>query len=164
MREIFGTAFAAALASLLGLGPSGAANLSVGPSAYEATAEMPALPIWLVRFKLRQKGYQDIAGVDETGDGLAVRAHDRWGRDVKILVDRKSGEEIAHPGYGLAHLDAAELATRLEALGLTPLAPAAYRDGTIRVLARDDEGARHIVRVDPITATAWFEREGSDQV
>jgi hypothetical protein len=164
MRDIFGTAFAAALASLLGLGPSGAANLSAGPSAYEATAEAPTLPIWLVRFKLRQKGYQDIAEIDETGDGLAVRAHDRWGRDVRILVDRKSGEEIARPGYGLAHLDAAELGTRLDALGLAPMAPAAYRDGTIRVLARDADGARHAVRLDPITGTAWFEREGADQV
>ena len=163
MRDIFGTAFAAALASLLGLGPSGAAGLSVGPAAYQATAAAPVLPLWLVRFKLRQRGYQDISALTAAGDGLAVRAHDRWGRDVRILVDPKSGDEIARAGYGIAHLDAGELATRLASVGLVPVS-AAYRDEALSVVARDADGIDRAVRVDPVTGTIWFAREGCDEV
>jgi hypothetical protein len=158
MRNFFGTAFAAALASLLGLGPSAGADLSMGPSAYQATTAAAALPIWLVRFKLRQRGYQDITDIDEAGEGLAVRALDRWGRPVKILVDRLSGAVLPRAGYGLAHLRGDELERRLASLGLEPLAPASYRDRSIRVLARDAGGQRHMVRIDPVTGTAWFAR------
>src|SRR6516225_4084479 len=54
MREtrLFTTAIAAALASLLGLGPEAAADLESRPQAYQAQSQgSTALPIWLVRFK-----------------------------------------------------------------------------------------------------------------
>src|SRR5271169_228564 len=79
MRDtrLYTTAFAAAFASLLGLGPGAAANLSTPPQSYESERTGgETLPIWLVRYKLRKRGYQDIYRVSAEGDGFAVCAHD----------------------------------------------------------------------------------------
>lgn len=159
MREtrFFSTAFAAALASLLGLGPSGAADLNSRPQSFQAEpASGVRLPIWLVRFKLRQRGFQDITEVSEDDDGFAVRAYDRWGRLTKLFVDPHTAEVIPRAGYGLAHLRRDELAGHLEALGFEPLAPATRRDGHYRVIAHDKSGSRRIVNIDPLSGTVWF--------
>lgn len=166
MREtrFFSAAFAAALASLLGLGPSAAADLGSRPHSYQTQPESGArLPVWLVRFKLRQRGYQDITDVSEDVDGFAVRAYDRWGRLAKLFVDPYTGEVISRAGYGLAHLSRNDLALHLEALGFEPLAPAAYRDQHYRVIVRDESGACRTVNIDPLSGAVWFagDDEGS---
>lgn len=158
MREtrLFATAIAAALASLLGLGPEAAADLESRPQAYQAQSQGgTALPVWLVRFKLRQLGYQDIYRVRAEDGGFAVQAHDRWGRHVKLFVDARTGEVVPRAGYGLAHLRRDDVPRHLEALGYRCLAPAAYRDEHYRVVVRDQDGERRMVRIDPLSGAVW---------
>jgi hypothetical protein len=159
MREtrLFGTAFAAALASLLGLGPSAAVGLESTPQSYQAAPDdSEALPVWLVRFKLRRQGYQDIYRVSEAADGFAVRAHDQWGRHVKLFVDARTGRVVPRAGYGLAHLRAEDVTRHLGDLGYEILVPVTYRDQHFQVIARDARGARHLVNVDPLSGAFWF--------
>ncbi len=158
MRDtrLFTTAIAAALASLLGLGPEAAAALESRPQAYQAQSQgATALPIWLVRYKLRQLGYQDIHRVRAEADGFAVHAHDRWGRPIKLFVDSRTGELVPRAGYGLAHLRRDDVPRHLEALGYQCLAPAAYRDEHYQVVARGQDGERRMVRVDPVSGAVW---------
>lgn len=161
MREtrLFGTAFAAALASLLGLGAAAAADLDSRPQAYHARAETgAALPVWLVRYKLRQLGYRDIYRVSAATGGFSVFAYDRWGRHVKLFVDARTGDATAMEGHGLAHLSTHDVVRHLAALGYECLAPVAYRDEHYRVLARDADGVPRMLKVDPLSGAAWFER------
>ena len=158
MRDtrLFTTAIAAALASLLGLGPEAAADLENRPQAYQAQSQgAAALPIWLIRYKLRQLGYQDIYRVRAEADGFAVQAHDRWGRHVKLFIDSRTGEVVPRAGYGLAHLRPDDVPRHLEALGYQCLTPVAYRDEHYLVVARDRDGERRIVRVDPVSGAVW---------
>lgn len=159
MRDtrLFTTAMAATLASLLGLGPEAAADLESRPQAYHAQSQAgAALPVWLVRYKLRQLGYQDIYRVLDEGDGYAVQAHDRWGRHVKLFVDSRTGEVVPRAGYGLAHLRREDVPRHLETLGYQCLAPAANEGERYRVVACDERGERLMVRVDPLTGAVWF--------
>ncbi len=154
-----GTAFAAALASLLGLGPQSAAALALGPEAYQAAPESGApLPAWLVRHKLRQLGYRDIIHVEALRPGFAVQAQDRWGRRVKLYVDAATGEPVPQGGYGLAHLKREEVEDRLGRLGYQCLGPIASRDGHYQVLARGAAGERCLLNVDALSGAVWHER------
>lgn len=161
MRDtrILGTAFAAALASLLGLGPASAGDLSRPPESFQAREESGAtLPVWLVRYKLRQLGYHDISRVSAQGDGFAVLAQDRWGRRVKLYVDGLSGEVVPRGGFGLAHLTREDVARRLSALGYECLAPVDYREERYQVLARTTDGKRLRLAIDPLSGAVWHER------
>ncbi|HXQ65157.1 MAG TPA: hypothetical protein VN980_01175 [Alphaproteobacteria bacterium] len=161
MRDtrILGTAFAAALASLLGLGPASAGDLSRPRESFQAGEESGGtLPVWLVRYKLRQLGYQDITRVSAQGDGFAVLAQDRWGRRVKLFVDAVTGEVVPRGGYGLAHLTREDVAQRLSALGYECLAPVDYREEHYQVLARTAEGKRLGLAIDPLSGAVWHER------
>ena len=159
MRDtrLYTTAFAAAFASLLGLGPGAAANLSTPPQSYESERTGgETLPIWLVRYKLRQRGYQDIYRVSAEGDGFAVCAHDCWGRHVKLFVDAHSADVIPRPGYGLAHLRPEDVTPHLASLGYACLTEPAYHGDHYRALARDAQGMRHVVNVDPLSGAVWL--------
>jgi len=161
MRDtrVFTAAFAAALASLLGLGPGAAADLSSPPLSYESErASGEALPIWLVRYKLRQHGYQNIHRVSAEAGGFAVRAHDRWGRHVKLFVDPHSGNVLPRPGYGVAHLRPEDLNRHLASLGYKCLSAPAYRDDHYEAIAEDAQGTRHVVNIDPVSGAAWSAR------
>ena len=161
MRDtrIFTTAFAAALASLLGLGPGAAADLSSSPQSYESErASGESLPIWLVRYKLRQRGYQDIYRVSMEVGGFAVLAHDRWGRHVRLFVDPHSGNVIPRPGYGLAQLRPGDVNRHLASLGFKPLSEPSYRDDHYEALAEDAQGTWQIVKIDPVSGAAWSGR------
>lgn len=158
MRDarFFTAAMAAALASLLGLGPGAAAEIEIRPQAYQAQLQGGApLPVWLVRYKLRQLGYQDIYRVRAEDDGYAALAHDHWGRHVKLFVDSRTGEVVPRAGYGLARLRPDDVQRHLEALGYQCLTPVVYRDEHYQVIARGRDGARRTIRVDPVTGAAW---------
>jgi len=161
MREsrLFGTAFAAALASLLGLGPGAASGLQAPPEAYQAQQESgSAMPLWLVRYKLRRRGYQDISAASAGPDGFTVLAQDRWGRRVKLYVDGASGEAVPRSGYGLAQLKAADVPAHIAGLGYRCLGPVGASRQHFEVLAR--MGAQEPVRlhIDPVSGAVWHER------
>jgi hypothetical protein len=157
--RLFGTAFAAALVSLLGLGPDAAAGLGSRPETYQARHESAAaLPLWLVRYKLRQRGYRDITAVSALSDGFAVRAQDRWGRRVKLYVDGASGEAVPRGGYGLAHLTPADVAARLAALGYECVSPIAFRHRHYVALARAGQVEPLRLHIDPLSGAVWQER------
>ena len=157
--RLFGTALAAALASLLGLGPEAAAGLGSRPETYQARHESAtALPVWLVRHKLRQRGYRDITAVSAVPDGFAVLAQDRWGRRVKLYVAGASGETVPRGGYGLAHLKPAEVAAQLAALGYECLSPIAFRHQHYEALASTAQGESVRLHIDPLSGAVWHER------
>ena len=169
MRDsrFFATAFAAALASLLGLGPGAAADLAAAPESYQARdADSAPLPVWLVRYKLRQAGYHDIADVrpvvngvaQGAAHGFAVLAQDRWGRRVKLYVDGASGAVRPQEGYGLAPLRREEVAEHLAALGYDCLAPAIACADRYEVLARDAERGEVRLNIDPVSGAVWHAR------
>lgn len=161
MRDsrFFTTAFAAALASLLGLGPGAAADLAAAPESYQAReAGSAPLPLWLVRYKLRQSGYQDILDVSPLPDAFAVLAQDRWGRRVKLYVDAASGAVVPREGYGLAHLRREEVKGHLAALGYECLAPAAASAEHYEVLARAPDGRTLRLNIDPVSGAVWHLR------
>ncbi|HLI12955.1 MAG TPA: hypothetical protein VKY65_15285 [Alphaproteobacteria bacterium] len=158
MRETraFMAAFAAALASVLGMGTTAAAGSNSAPQDYHADAATGAvLPTWLVRFKLRQLGYQDLGDIVDMADGFAVEARDRWGRRVRLFVDARRGEIVPRRGYGLAHLRAADLPAHLDALGYRCLGVLAYRDGCYRAVAQDPAGCELQVNIDAYTGAVW---------
>ncbi|HYB11752.1 MAG TPA: hypothetical protein VEJ16_19000 [Alphaproteobacteria bacterium] len=159
MRDtrLYTTAFAAAFASFLGLGSGAAAGLATPPQSYESERIAgETLPIWLVRYKLRQRGYQDIYRVNVEGDGFAVHAHDCWGRHVKLYVDGCSAQVIPRPGFGLAHLCLEDVAPHLASLGYDCLTEPTYRDDHFQALARDTAGVRSIVNIDPLSGAVWL--------
>jgi hypothetical protein len=157
--RLFAAAFAAALASLLGLGPEAGAALGSRPEAYPARHESAtALPVWLVRYKLRQRGYRDITAVHALPDGFAVLAQDRWGRRVKLYVDGASGEAVPRGGYGLAHLAPADVAAQLAALGYARVSPIAFRRQHYEALASSAQGEPVRLHIDPLSGAVWHER------
>lgn len=157
-NRFFTTAFAAAIASLLGLGAGAAADLNRAPQSYETSRESDeVLPAWLVRYKLRRLGYQDILHVSANGDGLVIRAVDRWGREVKLCVDPHDGRVLPRAGYGLAHLRAGEVERRLAALGYECLRAPNYRDGHYRALVRDETGRQQRLGLDALSGAVWTE-------
>ena len=161
MRDsrFFTTAFAAALASLLGLGSGAAADLASAPESYQARdADSAPLPLWLVRYKLRQSGYQDILRVSPLPDAFVVLAQDRWGRRVKLYVDAASGTVVPREGYGLAQLRREEVAGHLAALGYECLTPAALSAGHYEVLARGPEARTLQLNIDPVSGAVWHAR------
>ncbi|HUI17271.1 MAG TPA: hypothetical protein VL244_06365 [Alphaproteobacteria bacterium] len=157
--RLFAATLAAALASLLGLGPEAAAGLDSRPETYQARHESAAaLPVWLVRYKLRQHGYRDITAVSALPDGFAVLAHDRWGRRVRLFVDGASGETVPRGGYGLAHLKPADVAAHLAALGYECLSPISFRHQHYEALARAGQAEPLRLHVDPLSGAVWHER------
>ena len=154
---IFETVFAAAFASVMGLGAAGAATLEQGPDTYRAEpAGGSSLPVWLVRHKLRQQGYQDIEAVRAAEHGFAVDARDEWGRRVRLLVDRSTGEIMPQPGYGMAHLGVAEVAALVEQKGMALCSRIVRCDDRYELKALDGQGALRDVHVDPLTGAMWF--------
>jgi hypothetical protein len=154
---IFETVFAAAFASVMGLGAGGAAALDHGPDTYRAEPSGgAALPAWLVRHKLRQQGYQDIEAVRAADDGFIVDARDQWGRRVRLLVDRSTGEILAQPGFGMAHLGVADVAALVEQQGMALCSRIVRCADRYEMKALDGQGALRDVHVDPLTGAMWF--------
>ncbi len=157
--RLFAATLAAALASLLGLGPEAAAGLDSRPETYQARHESAAaLPAWLVRYKLRRRGYRDITAVSALPDGFAVLARDRWGRRVRLFVDGASGEAVPRGGYGLAHLKPADVAAHLVALGYECLSPISVRRQHYEALARAGQAEPLRLHIDPLSGAVWHER------
>jgi len=154
---VFETIFAAALASVMGLGAADAAALAHGPESYEAgDTSGTVLPVWLLRYKLRQQGYQDIAAVRPAETGFVVDARDRWGRTVRLLVDRASGEILPGDGFGMRHLARADVADLLEQHGLALCSPIVRSEDRYEMKALDGAGRLCTVGVDPLTGTMWY--------